>query len=201
MTGLSVAIKGIIFDLDGTVVDAVYDWMKIRMDLDTGGKPILAYINDLKEPERSRKWKVLEKYEYEATRNAGLKKGIPEFLDFLKSKKIKRALVTNNTLKNVDYLLNKFRLEFDFVLTRESGLWKPSGAPFLAVMNRFKLKKEECCVVGDSLFDIKAGIDAGITKILVINSGREKFSSTQAEIFSSVEEIKRRIVGWLEDGI
>ena len=191
-------IKGVIFDMDGTVVEAPYDWEKIRSDLDTRGKPILVYIDSLKEPEKSKKWKKLEKYEHEATRKANLKQGIYEFLDFLKKKNIKRALVTNNSRENVSFILKKFKLEFDYVITRESGLWKPSGAPFLAVLNRFGLKEEECCVIGDSHFDIKAGAEAGITKIFILNSNREKFTSTYVEVFSSMEEIKKKIASLIE---
>ena len=161
-------IKGVIFDMDGSVIESPYDWEKIRSDLDTRGKPILAYIDNLKEPERSKKWKILEKYEHEATKKANLKQGISEFLSFLKKKNIKKALVTNNSRENVSFILKKFKLEFDYVLTRESGLWKPSGAPFLAVLNRFGLKEEECCVIGDSHFDMKAGAEAGITKIFIL---------------------------------
>ena len=56
-------LKGLIFDLDGTIVDAPYDWPRIRDELDTGGLPILKHLELLDEPERSRKWEVLEAYE------------------------------------------------------------------------------------------------------------------------------------------
>ncbi|MGD2295526.1 MAG: HAD family hydrolase [Candidatus Aminicenantes bacterium] len=186
-------IKGVIFDMDGTVVEAPYDWERIRAALGTMGKPILAYINSLEEPERSEKWKILRRFEYEATRQAKLNKGIPELLDFLEKKGIWRALVTNNSQDNVSYLLEKFNLEFDFVLARESGLWKPSSAPFIAVLDRFNLKREECVVIGDSHFDFRAGAEAGIAKIFILNADKGKFLSTETEIFASVKEIQRRI--------
>jgi len=70
--------------MDGTLIDAPYDWKKIRRDLDTHGKPILAYISELEEPEKSLKWKVLEKYEHDATVNATLKKESLNFWIFLR---------------------------------------------------------------------------------------------------------------------
>ncbi len=186
-------IKCVIFDMDGTLIDAPYDWHKIRLDLDTRGKPILAYISELDEPEKSLKWKILEKYEHEATLNATLEEGIPELLDFLEKLGILRVLVTNNSKKNVSFLLDKFNLEFDYVLTRESGLWKPSGAPFLAVIRKFNIVKEECCAVGDSEFDIKAGMDAGIPNIFILNPKRKNFVSSEAEMFLSIEDIQKKI--------
>lgn len=193
-------LQCVIFDMDGTVVDVSYDWKRIKEELMTRGKPILAYLNSLKEPERSEKWKVLENYENEATQNARLKKGMREFLNYLSVHDVKKALVTNNSQKNVSSLLKKFDLVFDLIISRESGLWKPSGAPFLAVLKKLKLQREECCVVGDSHFDVKAANDAGIPLVFILNEDKERFASLTAEIFSSVYALKKRIEDLLEDG-
>jgi HAD superfamily hydrolase (TIGR01549 family) len=190
---LTTQLKGAIFDMDGTVVEAPYDWRKIKEELNTQGHPILSYIQGLKEPEKTRKWKQLEGYEREATAKAVLKDGVRELLLFLKKKGLKVALVTNNSRKNVLYLLDKFDLSFDLVLSRESGLWKPSGAPFMAVLEELKLKKEECCVIGDTFFDIDAAKDVGIDKIFIVNRDRKKFSSTPVKVFADVKTLKRHI--------
>lgn len=193
-------LQCVIFDMDGTVVEVSYDWKRIKEELMTRGKPILAHLNNLKEPERSEKWKVLEKYENEATQNARLKKGMREFLNYLSVHEVKKALVTNNSQKNVSSLLKKFDLVFDCIISRESGLWKPSGAPFLAVLKKLELRREECCVVGDSHFDVKAANDAGIPHVFILNEDKERFASLNAEIFSSVYALKKRIEDLLEDG-
>jgi len=192
------AIKGIIFDMDGTVVEVPYDWNQIKKELKTEGKPILHFLSGLEEPERTAKWKVLERYEKEATEKAVLKEGMQEFLDFLDRKGIRKALVTNNAGKNVTYLLNKFQLNFDVIISRESGLWKPSGAPFFDALKRLGIRREKTCVIGDSLFDIQAAREAGITKILILSQDIEKFASAPAEVFSSVEALKKRIEGLIE---
>jgi HAD superfamily hydrolase (TIGR01549 family) len=193
-------LKGVIFDMDGTVVDVTYDWEQIRTELNTQGKPILYYLRGLEEPERSEKWKVLEKYEREATERARIKPGMRGFLDLLNKEGIKKALVTNNSQKNVSFLLEKFNLEFDCVIARESGLWKPSGAPFQAVLKKLGLKKEECCVVGDSHFDVKAAEEAGILNVFILSENKEKFASMPAEVLGSVEELIERIEQLLEKG-
>lgn len=193
-------LKGVIFDMDGTVVDVSYDWNQIKAELNTQGKPILVYLNGLEEPEKSEKWKVLEKYEREATEKARLKPGMRGFLDLLNRRGLKKALVTNNSQRNVSFLLEKFNLEFDCVISRESGLWKPSGAPFRAVLEKLRLNEDECCVVGDSHFDIKAAEEAGIPNVFILNEDKERFASMPAEVFSSVEELKERIGRLSEKG-
>lgn len=191
-------LKGAIFDMDGTVVDVPYDWGEIKAELKTQGKPILPYIHRLKEPERSEKWKILEKFEYEATQQAKLKPGMREFLGLLSARGVKKALVTNNSRKNVVFLLEKFRLEFDCVISRERGLWKPSGAPLLVALKELQLDKEECCVVGDSHFDVRAAEEAGIPLIFILNEERERFDKMNAEVFSSVEALQTKIEKLLE---
>lgn len=191
-------LKGAIFDMDGTVVDVPYDWGKIKAELGTQGKPILTYIENLDEPERSEKWKILERFESEATQKAKLKPGMREFLDLLSSRGVKKALVTNNSRKNVSFLLEKFRLEFDCVISRERGLWKPSGAPILVALKELHLNKEECCVVGDSHFDIRAAEEAGIPLIFILNEDTEKFIEMNAEVFSSVDALQAKMVKLLE---
>ncbi|MGD9347375.1 MAG: HAD-IA family hydrolase [Candidatus Aminicenantes bacterium] len=186
-------LKGAIFDMDGTLVDAPYDWKYIKEKLNTRGKPILTYIQALEEPEKTQKWKQLENFEKDATEKAILKEGIREFLDFLKKKGLNVALVTNNSKENVQYLLHKFDLVFDLVLSRESGLWKPSGAPFNAVLKELKLKREECCVIGDTFFDIEAAKDVGIEQVFILNEDQEKFSSTPAKVFADVKELQLHI--------
>jgi HAD superfamily hydrolase (TIGR01549 family) len=192
-------IKGVIFDMDGTVVDVSYDWKKIKQELETEGKPILHYLSRLKEPEKTRKWKILEKYENKATQKAILKEGIKEFLFFLSQKGIKKALVTNNSRQNVDYLMEKFKLQFDCIISRESGLWKPSGAPFKAVLKELKLRREESCVVGDSHFDIQAAKEAGISRVFILYREKDQFITTEAEVFSSVQDLKRKMENLIED--
>ena len=191
-------LKGAIFDMDGTVVDVPYDWGEIKAELETQGKPILPYIHNLGEPERSEKWRILERFEYEATQKAKLKPGMREFLGLLSARGVKKALVTNNSRKNVSFLLKKFRLEFDCVISRERGLWKPSGAPILVALKELQLDKEECCVVGDSHFDVRAAEEAGIPLIFILNEDRERFDKMNAEVFSSVEELQTKIVKLLE---
>lgn len=191
-------LRCIIFDMDGTVVDVPYDWVRIKAELETKGEPILVYLSQLEEPERSKKWRILERYEEDATQKAVLKKGMREFLDFLEKKGVKKALVTNNSRRNVSFLLKKFKLRFDCVLSRESGLWKPSGAPLLAALKKLGMKKEECAVVGDSHFDVKAANKAGISLVFILSGNEERFASMKAEVFPSTEALQKRIEGFVD---
>lgn len=186
-------IKGFLFDMDGTVVDVSYDWKKIKRELNTGGKPILSYIESLDEPLKSDKLARLETFEREATLRAEVKEGVPRLLARLESRGGKTALVTNNSRRNVDYLMRKFKLRFDVVLSRECGLWKPSGAPLIAAMSEMNLSSRECCAIGDSWFDIKAAEAAGIPWIFILSADPDEFAGSSVEVFSTVWELEERL--------
>ena len=186
-------IKGVIFDLDGTVVENSYDWPKIRQELGDPGLSILSYICGLEEPERSRKWAILERHEAEQTARSVLRDGMRELLAFLKERGVRSALVTNNSRKNTAYLLEKFGLCFDRVTTRESGLWKPSGAPFRDVLDAFGISGGECCVIGDTRFDIQAAMDAGIGPIFLLGDDPDDFAGFPVEVFPGIGILRERL--------
>jgi HAD superfamily hydrolase (TIGR01509 family) len=190
-------IKSAIFDLDGTVVENDYDWTRIREELGTGETSILAYLDSLAEPERSRKRAVLESHEAEQTEASVLREGVRDLLGLLRTRGIAAALVTNNSRKNTDYLLNKFGLSFDCVITRESGLWKPSGAPFLEVLKSLGLKPQDCCVVGDTRFDVLAALDAGIGAIFLLSAEPERFAGYPVEVFPDMVSLRDYLEGFL----
>ena len=189
--------KGVIFDLDGTVVENNYDWRRIREEIGAGETSILTYLESLEEPERSRKRGILERHEAAQTESAVLRGGVRDLLGQLRARDIAAALVTNNSRRNTDFLLGKFGLEFDCVITRESGLWKPSGDPFLEVMRRLGLKPEDCCVVGDTRFDVLAGLDAGIAAIFLLSHEPEKYAGLPAKVFGDMKSLSDACLAFL----
>jgi len=122
-----------------------------------------------------------------------LKEGVREFLDWLAGAGVKKALVTNNNLDNTRHLLEKFDLEFDLVLTRESGLHKPAGTPFLKVMEYFGVKAGETAVVGDTSYDFLAAREAGISRVFILKSKMTPSSLEGVEMVETFEQIKEKL--------
>ncbi|HEX9901828.1 MAG TPA: HAD family hydrolase [Acidobacteriota bacterium] len=186
-------IRAVVFDLDGTVVESAYEWPEIRRRLGAGSLPILSYLEGLAEPERSRKRAELESIEEEATHKAVLKDGIRELLAFLRQAGLKTALVTNNSGRNVSLLLRKFNLEFDWVLSRDSGLWKPSGAPLREALDKIQVLPQECCAVGDSPFDVQAALEAGIPLVFLIGRKRPAPAEARVQALDSLSELQETL--------
>jgi len=165
------AVRAVIFDMDGTLIDAEYDWPGIRETLEITGPSILDQLHGLPEPERKEKWELLHEIERRATRGATLKPGAVELLALLREQQKPTALVTNNTSENTTFLLERFGLTFDVVITRDSGQWKPAAGPMEQAIQRLGMEPEQCFAVGDSILDLIAARKAGCGRVCAVYGG------------------------------
>lgn len=182
-------IKGVIFDLDGTLVQFKIDYVKAKgevynyfrsLDIPEhlfSGKPIFTglinIINFLKNKHVSNKdiQKIKEKvnsivckYELDAAKKTVLIPYAREILKYIKSKGLKLGLFTVNHRKVVEYILSKMKIKdfFDAIVTRDDVKEpKPSSEHLLAVLNRLHLKPYEVIVVGDHPIDFEAASKMG----------------------------------------
>ncbi len=184
-------IQGVVFDMDGTLVASEYDWPAIRTRLGVSGASIIDELNDLPDPERTERWAELEEIEHRATVKARLNGGVRRLLALLAERGVRTALVTNNSDANTGRLLERFGLHFEVVLTRDSGLWKPSGAPIMEAMNRLGVAPDRCLVVGDSRYDVDAARAAGSAAICLLNDGARGYVGEVDLRFPDVESLSR----------
>lgn len=173
------AIKLAIFDMDGTVFESYLDWSRIRKELEIETNILKEIYNG--DRVDYRRLEILERYEEDNTMKTKPVRGIFDYLSYLRAREIKTALVTNNNKKNTDFLLTKFNLEFDTVITRETGLWKPDPDAFYYVMKMFDRKPGEIVSIGDSHYDIRASKAAGIDSIFIINADGRVFPPTPTD--------------------
>ncbi|MBI5118827.1 HAD-IA family hydrolase [Candidatus Poribacteria bacterium] len=184
-------IEACVLDMDGTLIDSDYDWLSIRAALDVKGVSILDDLNGLEGEERERKWAKLREIEHAATLAARLKPGARELLELLARKGIKTALVTNNSDVNVAYLLEEFKLEFGVVITRDSGLYKPSGAPVSEAARRLGASPGRTLCVGDSLYDILSCREADCRWACILFDKNNRVSPHADICFPDIERFMR----------
>jgi HAD superfamily hydrolase (TIGR01509 family) len=155
-------IRGLIFDLDGTLVDSGLDFDQMRREMELPDKqPILEAIPHLPEPRRSQCWAILERHEREGAERATLMPGVAELMESLAQRKIRRAVFTRNGRLPTLRTLERLGLTFDTIMAREDAPPKPDPAGIWKICESWGLRPDEVAMVGDYLFDIEAGRRAG----------------------------------------
>ena len=187
-------IKGVIFDLDGTLKEFNLDTKACRTKIinlltQLGFSRSLFSLNEsafdmlkkiknslISEEEKKQKFakikdtifSVVEDFEMEAAKTAKIFPGIPETLKALRAMKLKIGLCTICSEKTTDYVLKRFNLEqfFDAVVTRESvSEVKPHPAHLEAALDALKVMSPEAVLVGDSVKDIQCAVQLNVLAV------------------------------------
>ncbi len=180
-----------LLDMDGTLVDSAYDWPALRLELGVAGPSLIDSLNGLSSPARERSWAALEEAERQATATAVVHEGASDLLELLHGRGLACALVTNNTAENTRTLLDRFGLRFDTVITRDEGVWKPSGAPLLEAARRLGVGLERCVKVGDSRYDLQAGREAGCGRVVLVGPRAEAWRDEADHCFATLAAFVR----------
>lgn len=168
------ALRGFVFDMDGTLLDSGLDFHAIRQEMGLpDGDPILETMRAMPERERQRCAEILHRHEWAGANRATPMPGVREFLAALERRNLPRAVLTRNGRELTLAVLARLKLTFDLVLSREDGPAKPHPAPLLAICARWGLAPEEVAMIGDFHYDIQVGRNAGACAVLY-TAGEDK---------------------------
>ncbi len=189
-------IRGVVFDLDGTLTTPAIDFDAIRAELGVTDRPILEHLDRLRGEERRRGYQILEHHEATAAEQSELSPGAHELLGFLGRAGIKTAVVTRNSRTSVEKFSRRHGLEFDVVVARNDAPPKPSPVPLRKAVERMGLATDEVIFVGDFEIDRLAGEAAGITTYIVQNHPRPRDNGAPemrvANLVEIIDIIRRR---------
>lgn len=183
-----------LFDFDGVVVQSEPLHMETFLELlkpygvkvnekrwyrefaGTGSKHIFeVLVEEFKIPKSVDELVQIRKTNYEkAVRSGRLKltPGIVEFLEKLRQKKVKTAIVSGSHRTNINVALEMFGLAkfFDVIVSGDAlEKRKPDPEPFLYAARKLGIKPEECIAIEDSISGAKSVKAAGM-KLIIIRS-------------------------------
>ena len=161
-----------IFDLDGTLTVPVLDFDAIRAELGIASGPILEAMAKMTDRQRAWAETVLQRHEADAAHGSILQDGAAETLTALRDRGHRIAILTRNTRRWTQVVIQKHSLTIDAVRCREDGAIKPSAEPILALCEETGCAAQSTWMIGDHLFDIESGRQAGCTTALLVNQGR-----------------------------
>jgi len=216
-------IKAVIFDWDGTLADTkravVQSFQKVlreagcmvsdefierRMGIGTKKTIIEAFREyhmrlDVSTLEKLAKEKI--RMQAELADIVSLFEGAIELLEVLQGR-IKIALATMSSRKVIDKLLPEKRIEgyFDVVVTADEIVKpKPDPEVFLVSAARLGVKPEDCVVVEDSVFGVRAAKEADM-KCIAVSSGaysREELEEENPDLMINSLVEKERVLSFI----
>ncbi|MDR0977953.1 MAG: HAD family phosphatase [Endomicrobium sp.] len=209
---MSNGFKAVFFDMDGIIVDSMpyhfISWFEALRKYNIHLNPILIFEMegakwvDIVEPSFKKANKVLTPEITAAVyfeRQKLLKKyfkryifgGISEFIKSLKYQNILVGLVTGSSRKEVQNILPVHLFEsFETIVSGDSVKHgKPHPESYLTAVNNLKVKPEDCLVIENAPFGIKAAKSAGITCYAVATSLPKRYLLQADEIFENHEKL------------
>jgi HAD superfamily hydrolase (TIGR01509 family) len=188
MTSDKLDVKGILFDLDGTILDtkpAYLETAKIAFEATGQERPEKAVALEI--PKRIEQRKLIDdivKVDTKAFLNVYLQtfykisssntKPFPNVDSTLEklAQKAKLAVITMRFVHRdvIIHELEQFRLSHYFmhILTALDTKPKPSPEALFAAVTAMSLQMRDCIIVGDSVIDVKAGKAAGAKTVAVL---------------------------------
>jgi phosphoglycolate phosphatase len=160
-------VRGVIFDLDGTLVDSGLDFDLMRSEMGIApGQALLEAIEKLPDPAASRCRAILARHEWAGAQAATLMPGVQDFLAALHRCGIRRAVFTRNSRAVALATLGRLALDFDTLMAREDAPAKPDPTAIWRICAQWQLQPVEVALIGDYRFDIEAGQRAGVRTVL-----------------------------------
>jgi HAD superfamily hydrolase (TIGR01509 family) len=162
--------KGWIFDMDGTLTVANHDFEAIRVALDLpAGQPILESLAQLPPSLAAPKWQQLNDIELEIAASTQPQPGAEALLKQLRSGGKRLGILTRNRKNIAQITLDAANLlhffEPEAILSRDCCAPKPEPDGIHQLLQAWNLGPQEGVMVGDYVFDLLAGRNAGTATV------------------------------------
>jgi HAD superfamily hydrolase (TIGR01509 family) len=184
----------VLFDLDGTLIDSVYEhvqiwwstlnqagiqvpkWM-IHRRIGMSGKSFVTELLREFAPEKKVNIDRLEKQHdqefIQAIPRIPPLRGADDLLRHLHKSKIRIAIATTGNRKQTAHILKKLKIppQTPILTGDDVKKAKPSPDVFLAAAQKLKVAFNDCIVVGDSVWDVLAAVRKGALGVGLLSGG------------------------------
>ena len=183
-------LRGVIFDMDGTLTVPAIDFAAMRRQLGIPTGDILTTVWAWPAERQAWAFDIIEGLEAEARRKLAIQPGADELLAFLDARGLEKGIVTRNTPTTVAHLLARLRSPFSAVITREFTAIKPDPAPVLHICRQWGVAPKHVLMVGDYRDDLLCGRAAGSITCLLRNDRNGEFAALADHVADSLTAVR-----------
>ena len=161
-------IKGIIFDLDGTLVTSSLNFIAIKQEIGCPDhEDVLAFVHKLPEQQQQAAMEVIHRHEMQDARTSEWIPSAQSFVKKCSEKQIPMAIVTRNSDQPTQVKVRRNAIPIEYIVTRETSKPKPDPSALLSIATHFQLPTDTILMVGDYKYDLQAGRNAKMPTCLV----------------------------------
>lgn len=182
--------QGVIFDMDGTLIEPLLDFARLRDELGiAAGMGIIEALDAMDPTDAAPRRKLLLAREMHAASKAALHPGAVETLDAIRDAGLKTALLTRNAAEAMAVVLERFDLKFDLAWSREDGPIKPEPDGILRACRQLDIAPARTACVGDFRYDMLAANAAGAVGIVLARSGKCDFADLARHVITELDQL------------
>jgi HAD superfamily hydrolase (TIGR01509 family) len=182
-------IGAVAFDLDGTIIRTSVAFSPFRKRIGCIEGDVLNYINSRGKEEREVLYSILDEYELCIQNDCTLNNGFEELIDFLTINKIKTGIITRSTKRHAIAVADKLSIPISTIIGRDTTTPKPSGEPLQLFSSMLNVPLSRMLFVGDFMWDILAGKNAGVKTVFLVKDVVPEFASQADYIIHNLREV------------
>jgi HAD superfamily hydrolase (TIGR01509 family) len=182
----------LLFDMDGTLTEPYLDFEAIRREIGIApGCALLEAIAAMEPGARTEAETILHGHEESAATNSTLNPGCDELIAWVREQGLPTALITRNSRVSAACVLERHGLEFDVLITRDDGKFKPEPDPLLLACDRLNVRPADAWMIGDGSHDIIAGRAAGVPTVWISHGRPREFDAEPWQTVRDLHELLR----------
>lgn len=164
-------VMAVAFDLDGTIAKTSVRFAPFRERIGCTTGDVLSYIEGCDAAERERMYAIIDEYERCIEEDCVLDEDFPAVMNFLSKRHIRTGIITRSSHRHAVAVMEKLGISADAVIGRDDITPKPSGEPLLLLSQLLEIPPQHMLFVGDFLWDVLAGRNAGVRTVLLVRTG------------------------------
>lgn len=190
-------LRGVIFDLDGTLVSSSLDFAAIKREIGCPpGADVLTFLESLPAEQRHDAMAITHRHELQDAQHCEWIPGARAFVDSCLEHGMPMAIVTRNSCQSSQLKIERNAIPIERVVTRENSRPKPDPSALLEIARDFALPTQAILMVGDYRYDLEAGRNANMKSCLINYTRLPDYSHLADYAFPDFQSLHDAMFGY-----